>query len=109
MTAKRKAKAHALLASQKANRNNEPNIDSENYNVSVGQIMVWYTDNSSEKQRLKYALEHFAKLGKKAEVIALNKASDAEVRIIGILSRLVAREEPLRDEHHLVHHMCLFL
>ena len=99
MTAKRKAKAHALLASQKAARNNEPSLDAENYNLSIGQIIQWYNENTNEKQRLKYALEYFAKLGKKAEVFALNKASDYEVRVIGILSRLIEREQPLSEEH----------
>ena len=61
MTAKRKAKAHALLAKQSAVRSNEPQLDTENYNLSIGQILQWYTEHSTEKQRRKYALEHFAK------------------------------------------------
>ena len=99
MTAKRKAKAHALLQSQKAARSNEPVIDSENYNVSIGSMLTWYSENTTEKQRLKYALEYFAKLGKKAEVFAINKASDSEVRQLGILCRLATREQPLSDAH----------
>ena len=99
MTAKRKAKAHALLASQKAAKSNEPSIDADNYNVSISQILVWYTEHTTEKQRLKYALEYFAKLNKKAEVFAINKASDSEVRILGILCRLDGRGQPLTAEH----------
>ena len=99
MTAKRKAKAHALLASQKAAKSNEPSIDADNYNVSISQILVWYTEHTTEKQRLKYALEYFAKLNKKAEVFAINKANDSEVRILGILCRLDGREQPLTAEH----------
>lgn len=99
MTAKRNAKAHAILASQKAARTNEPELDAANYNVSIGQLLSWYTENTTDKQRLKYALEHFAKLGKKAEVFALSKASDYEVRVIGILARLIDREQPVNDTH----------
>jgi hypothetical protein len=99
MTAKRKAKAHALLASQKAAKSNEPSIDVDNYTVSISQLLVWYTENTNEKQRLKYALEYFAKLNKKAEVFAINKASDYEIRILGILCRLDSREQPLSPEH----------
>jgi hypothetical protein len=99
MTAQRKAKAHALLANQKAARNNEPNIDVDTYTVSISQILVWYTDNTTDKQRLKYALEYFAKLNKKAEVFAINKASDSELRILGILCRLDSRDQPLSPEH----------
>ena len=99
MTAKRKAKAHALLASQKAVRSNEPMLDADNYNVSIGQVIQWYTEHTNEKQRLKYALEYFAKLNKKTEVYALSKATDFEVRIVGILARLITREQPVSDEH----------
>ena len=99
MTAKRKAKAHALLAKQSAVRSNEPQLDTENYNLSIGQILQWYTEHSTEKQRRKYALEHFAKQKQLKEVFAVNKASDSEIRILGILCRLIAREQPLSDEH----------
>ena len=99
MTAKRKAKAHALLASQKAVRSNEPVIDQEDYNVSIGRVLTWYTEHTNDKQRLKYALEYFAKLGKKAEVFAINKASDYEIRIPAIIARLITREQPVSEEH----------
>ena len=99
MTAKRKAKAHALLASQKAVKSNEPVIDQENYNVSIGAALTWYSEHTTEKQRLKYAMEHFAKLGLKSEVFALNKATDFEVRQLGILCRLLDRDQKLSDVH----------
>ena len=99
MTAKRKAKAHALLASQKEVKSNEPQLDAGNYNLSIGQALQWYTEHSTEKQRRKYALEHFAKQKLLKEVFAINKASDSEIRILGILCRLVDREQPLSDEH----------
>ena len=99
MTAKRKAKAHALLAKQSVIRSNEPQLSTENYNLSIGQILQWYTEHSTEKQRRKYALEHFAKQKGIKEVFAISKATDSEIRILGILCRLVDREQPLSDEH----------
>ncbi len=99
MTAKRKAKAHALLASQKAAKSNEPILDVENYNLSIGQILQWYTEHTNEKQRRKYALEYFAKLNKKHEVFAINKASDYEIRVLGVLCRLDEREQNLSEGH----------
>ena len=99
MTAKRKAKAHALLASQKEVKSNEPQLDAGNYNLSIGQALQWYTEHSTEKQRRKYALEHFAKQKLLKEVFAINKASDSEIRILAILCRLIDREQPLSDDH----------
>ena len=99
MTAKRKAKGHALLRASAAVKSNEPILDAENYNVSIGQALTWYTEHTTEKQRLKYALEYFAKLGKKSEVFAINKATDYEIRIPAIISRLIAREQPVSDDH----------
>jgi hypothetical protein len=99
MTAKRKLKGHAILAASRAVKDNEPQLDAENYNTSIGSLLVWYSEHATEKQRLKYALEYFAKLGKKAEVFAINKASDSEIRQLGILCRLDSREQPLSDAH----------
>lgn len=93
--AKKRAKAHAELNKVK----NEPTIRAENYNVDISTALVWYTENTDEKKRLKYAIEHFAKLGKKNEVIALNRATDFEVRQIGILCRLLSNGNTLSDEH----------
>ena len=99
MTAKRKAKAHALLAKQSVIRSNEPQLSTENYNLSIGQILQWYTEHSTEKQRRKYALEHFAKQKGIKEVFAISKATDSEIRILAILCRLIDREQPLSDDH----------
>jgi hypothetical protein len=94
-TAKKRAKAHAVL-----NRTvDEPMLDQENYVVSITNALTWYTNNVDEKRRRKYALEYFAKLGRKAEVIAINKADDFEVRQLGILCRLVSNGNVLSDKH----------
>jgi hypothetical protein len=94
-TAKKRAKAHALM-----NRvADEPMIDQDNYNVSITTAMVWYRDNVDDKKRRKFALEYFAKLGKKKEVLAINKADDYEIRQLGSLCRLVANGNTLSEDH----------
>lgn len=93
--AKKRAKAHAELNKIK----DEPTIRPENYNVDISTALVWYTEHTDEKKRLKFAIEHFAKLGKKNEVLALNRATDFEVRQIGILCRLLSNGNTLNDEH----------
>ena len=76
IAAKRRAKAHASL-NRKAD---EPMLDQDNYNVSISRALQWYTLNVDDKLRRKYAIEYFAKLGKKKEVLAINKAEDYDVR-----------------------------
>jgi hypothetical protein len=93
--AKKRAKAHAELNRVK----DEPTIRPENYNVDIGTALVWYTEHTDDKKRLKFAMEHFAKLGRKQEVLALNKASDYDVRQIGIMCRLLATGNTLSEQH----------
>jgi hypothetical protein len=93
-TAKR-AKAHATLRKTI----DEPMLDQDNYNVSLTNALVWYRDNLDEKKIRKFALEYFAKLGKKTEVLAINKADDYDVRQLGVLCRLVSNENVLSDDH----------
>lgn len=94
-TATKRAKAHATLRKTV----DEPMLDQENYNVSLTSALVWYRDNVDEKKIRKFAIEYFAKLGKKKEVIAINKANDYDVRQLGVLCRLVSNENVLSDEH----------
>jgi hypothetical protein len=61
--------------------------------------LVWYRDNVDEKKIRKYAIEYFAKLGKKKEVLAINKADDYAVRQLGVLCRLVSNGNTLNEEH----------
>jgi hypothetical protein len=93
--AKKRAKAHAELNRIK----DEPTIRLENYNVDIGTAMVWYTEHTDDKKRLKYAIEYFAKQNRKNEVLALNKASDFDVRQIGIMCRLLSNGNTLSDTH----------
>ena len=93
--AKKRAKAHAELNRIK----DEPTIRQENYNVDIGTAMVWYTEHTDDKKRLKFAIEYFAKQNRKNEVLALNKASDFDVRQIGIMCRLLSNGNTLSDTH----------
>lgn len=93
--AKKRAKAHADLNKIK----DEPTIRPENYNVDIGTAMVWYTEYTDDKKRRKFAIEYFAKLNRKNEVLALNKASDFDVRQIGIMCRLISNGNTLSDTH----------
>jgi hypothetical protein len=94
-TATKRAKAHATLRKTV----DEPMLDQDNYNVSLTQALVWYRDNTDDKKRRKFALEYFAKLGKKKEVLAINKADDYDVRQLGTLCRLVGNGNVLSEEH----------
>lgn len=94
-TAKRRAKAHATLNKTV----DEPMLDQENYNVSITTALVWYSNNVDEKRRKKYAIEYFAKLGRKAEVLAINQASDYDIRQLGTLCRLVTNGNILSEDH----------
>jgi hypothetical protein len=93
--AKRRANAHASL-NRKAD---EPMLDQDNYSVSISRALQWYTMNSDDKLRRKFAIEYFAKLGKKKEVIAINKAEDYDVRQLGTLCRLIANGNELSEDH----------
>lgn len=98
-TAKRRMKGHAILASRKETMANEPVVTIDNYNSSLNTALSWYTEHANEKQLRKFALEYFAKLGKKAEVLAINKASDSEIRQLAIICRLKSREQFLTEKH----------
>jgi hypothetical protein len=93
--AKKRAKAHAELNRIK----DEPTIRPENYNVDIATALVWYTEHTDDKKRRKFAIEHFAKLNRKNEVLALNKASDFDVRQIGIMCRLISTGNTLSEQH----------
>ena len=98
-TAKRRMKGHAILQSRKEAMANEPVVTLDDYGSSLNTALSWYTEHATEKQLRKFALEYFAKLGKKAEVLAINKASDSEIRQLAIICRLKSREQFLTDKH----------
>jgi hypothetical protein len=98
-TSKKRLKGHAILAAQKDSIRNEPPVTQENYLSEMTHALHWYTNTATEKQLRKFALEYFAKLGKKAEVLAINRATDYEIRQLAIISRLATREQYLTEKH----------
>jgi hypothetical protein len=96
---KKRLKGHAILAAQKDSIRNEPSVTEENYLSQISSALQWYTATATEKQLRKFALEYFAKLGKKAEVLAINKATDYEIRQLAIICRLKTREQYLSEKH----------
>ena len=98
-TTKRRVKGHAIIASRKEIIKNEPIVTQDNYSSDLNSALTWYSEHFNEKQLLKFALEYFAKLGKKAEVLAVNKASDSEIRQLAIICRLITREQYVSDKH----------
>jgi hypothetical protein len=98
-TSKKRLKGHAIIAAQKDSIRNEPPVTEEKYVSELSHALQWYTNTATEKQLRKFALEYFAKLGKKAEVLAINRASDYEIRQLAIISRLATREQYLSEKH----------
>lgn len=96
---KKRLKGHAIIAAQKDSIRNEPLVTEENYMHELSSALQWYTNNATEKQLRKFVLEYFAKLGKKAEVLAINKSSDYEIRQLAIISRLDTRNQFLTEKH----------
>jgi hypothetical protein len=100
MTAtKKRLKGHAILAAQKDSIRNEPFVREENYLSEISHALQWYTTTATEKQLRKFALEYFAKLNRKAEVLAINKANDYELRQLAIICRLKSRGQYLSEKH----------
>ena len=98
-TAKRKAKGHAIIASRKEIIKNEPIVTQDNYTSELNAALTWYSEHFNEKQLLKFALEYFVVTANKPAVLAINKASDSEVRQLAIICRLADREQYLSEKH----------
>jgi hypothetical protein len=95
-TAKRKAKVDALMVAMKGE---EPIVTIEHYTIELNKALAWYSEHSDERKLRKYAIEYFAKQKKQAEVLAINKATDFEIRQIGIICRLLSRQQQISDLH----------
>jgi len=98
-TAKRKAKGHAIIASRKEIIKNEPIVTQDKYTSELNAALTWYSEHFNEKQLLKFALEHFVITANKPAVLAINKATDSEIRQLAIICRLADREQYLTDKH----------
>ena len=98
-TAKRKAKGHAIIAARKDIIKNEPTVSQETYTGDLNHALKWYSEHFNEKQLLKFALEYFVVKANKPAVLAINKATDSEVRQLAIMCRLALREEYVSESH----------
>lgn len=95
-TAKRREKAHRIAA--KTFAPDEPTIyEDENYMRDLMHALNWYNENASDKDRRKWVITYLAKTGQKDAVIALNDATDFELRSLAFLCRLTSREQHLAE------------
>lgn len=95
-TAKRREKAHRIAA--KVFAPDEPTIfDDDNYTRDLMHALNWYNEKASDKDRRKWVIGYLAKAGQKNAVIALNDATDFELRSLAFMCRLVSRDQYLAE------------
>ena len=89
VTAKRRAKNQAILASQKKF---EPTIDQLDYQVSLSRALTYYSVQTGSKEQRLFAIEFFSK---KEPKIAkqLKKLPDYKFQTFGSLCRLMTNEQ----------------
>jgi hypothetical protein len=95
-TAKRREQAHRIAA--KVLAPDEPMInEDENDMRDLMHALNWYNENASDKDRRKWVISYLAKTGQKDAVIALNDATDFELRSLAFMCRLTSREQHLAE------------
>ena len=77
----------------------EPSTDPFNYKMSLIQVTNWYNLNIDFKQARTYIHDYLISTGRKKLVPTINKASDIEIKSLGVLSRLKLRDQYLEDVH----------
>jgi hypothetical protein len=91
-TAKRNAKAHAIL---KAGKGDEPTTSIENYKIDLTKALVWYNNNEEDKAKRSWVNSYLTKSNRKGLVSHFNDAPDYVVRQLGVICRLKLREQYL--------------
>jgi hypothetical protein len=91
-TAKRNAKAHAIL---KAGKGDEPTTSIENYKIDLTKALVWYNNNEDDKVKRNWVNSYLTKTNRKGLVSHFNDAPDYVVRQLGVICRLKLREQYL--------------
>lgn len=74
----------------------EPQINKDNYRETLMRALNWYTANREEKEIRAYAefyVKHSPEL--KEYVHAVSKASYLEVKTVGVIGRMIRREQPI--------------
>lgn len=77
----------------------EPTVTQANYNVDIMKALNWYNANEENKTIRKYAIAYIKHLKLKDYEYCFSEAADYELRQIGILGRLVMREQYVSKEH----------
>lgn len=91
-TAKRNAKAHAIL---KAGKGDEPETSIEDYQCSLSKALCWYNNNEEDKVKRSWVNSYLTKTNRKALVSHFNEAPDWDIRQLGVICRLKMREQYL--------------
>lgn len=79
-------------------RGHDPHITEENYNRDLMWFLNYHNKNTEDKIIRKWAYDYQTKRNVK-DVAALLKASDFELRSIGMIARAITREEYVSTEH----------
>lgn len=77
----------------------EPMVSSENYKVEIARAMNWYNANEENRTMSKYAIAYIKFLKRTDLIYAISEASDFELKYIGIIGRLIMREQYVSPEH----------
>ena len=97
-TAKRREKAHRIAAKVDM----EPTLTPESYTRDLIWGLNWYNTNSNDKDRRKWVLQYLVSNNLKTAVVALNSATDFELRSLAFLCRFSMRGQEL-EEKELAH------
>jgi hypothetical protein len=93
-TAKRREKAHRIAAKVDF----EPTLTPETYTRDLIMALNWYNTNSTDKDRRKWVLQYLVSNNLKTAVVALNSATDFELRSLSFLCRLSMRGQELEEK-----------
>lgn len=94
-TAKRNAKAQAVL---KASKGNEPTIVPDNYKSNLSGALVWYNNNEDDKVKRSWMNAYLTQTNRKNLISLFNHAPDWEIRQLGVICRLKMRDQFLEQK-----------
>jgi len=89
LKAKTRAKNRSILANQKTK---EPEIDTSNFNLSLGTALSNYSQNTTSKEQKQYAIEFFSKKEPKIAK-SLRKLPEWQFTTFGSLCRLMTKNQ----------------
>jgi hypothetical protein len=77
----------------------EPTVEKENYVPSIIKAINWYNSNEENKTIRKYAISYLKTLGRNDLSKVISESSDFELRQIGMIGRLIMRDQYISDKH----------